>query len=130
MAVNDRGQVVGFSSLPSDPAGSIPHHACLWSRETGMIDLGAIGGSYSVAQAVNDDGRAVGYAGDENPHAFLWTPKKGMWDLGTLGGTFSVATAVNNMQQVIGCASLRDASPVHAFSWPAERMVTWGAGRS
>src|SRR5438445_2945213 len=71
------------------------------------IDLGTIGGSSSVALAVNASGQVVGAstlnAGAFFPtHAFSWTPAGGMIDLGTLGGSGSGATAVNATGQVVG----------------------------
>ena len=59
-----------------------------------MVDLGTLGGSYSVALAVNDSGQVVGSSSPRRrrPHAFSWTQTGGMVDLGTLGGTYSYAT--------------------------------------
>ena len=54
------------------------------------IDLGTLGGTSSVAAAVNARGQVVGdsaTAGDVEGHAFSWTEAGGMIDLGTLGGT-------------------------------------------
>jgi uncharacterized repeat protein (TIGR01451 family) len=70
-AVNDSGQVVGYSST----AGDSETHAFSWTPSGGMIDLGTLGGSSSVALAVNDSGQVVGYsstAGDSELHAVLW----------------------------------------------------------
>src|ERR1700736_5767490 len=61
------------------------------------VDLGTLGGSNSIATAVNDRGQVVGYsrtAGDAESHAFSWTATEGMVDLGTIGGSLSSATAV------------------------------------
>ena len=70
-----------------------------------MVDLGTLGGSTSVALAVNASGQVVGWsliAGDIHVHAFLWSKKTGMVDLDTLGGSFSVAVALNDYGQVVG----------------------------
>jgi probable HAF family extracellular repeat protein len=78
--VNNAGQVVGASSLPGDPPG-VPGvdpftHAFLWSRNTGMIDLGTLGGTRSGAAAINKRGQVAGNSlvpgGDT--HAFRWSP--------------------------------------------------------
>jgi len=68
--VNDRGEVVG-SSLTTDGQT----HGFLW-RDGAMIDLGTLGGSRSVAVAVNNLGQIVGEsstAGDLESHAVLWS---------------------------------------------------------
>ena len=57
-----------------------------------MVDLGTLGGAYSQAVAVNDNGQVVGSSrlAERRAHAFSWTAAGGMVDLGTLGG-FSAA---------------------------------------
>src|SRR5215211_2000108 len=71
--INDRGQVVGQSDVPSG-AG---HHAFLWEKGK-MTDLGTLpGSSLSNALDINDRGQVVGsstLASDSAPeHAVLWT---------------------------------------------------------
>jgi probable HAF family extracellular repeat protein len=53
-----------------------------------MIDLGTLGGNFSVATAINTQGEVVGgsYTVDGPMHAFLWQSGTGMVDLGTLVG--------------------------------------------
>lgn len=80
-ALNNRGQVVGHSELPNDTT----FHGFLWTRETGMRDLGTLSGDYaSLALGINDSGEVVGGSLDAsfNPRALLW--EKGvMTDLNT-----------------------------------------------
>src|SRR5579863_6781645 len=81
-SVNNRGEVVGSSDLPGDTT----FHAFLWTRKTGMQDLGTLAGDVaSNSISINDAGSVVGLSLDAsfNPRAFLW--EKGlMTDLNAL----------------------------------------------
>jgi probable HAF family extracellular repeat protein len=70
-AVNDSGDVAGYAGSPNLDA-----HAILW-RNGQAIDLGVWpGGSYSVANGINNLGQIVGtgtLAADNLDHALLWT---------------------------------------------------------
>jgi probable HAF family extracellular repeat protein len=71
-AMNDGGQVVGFSAT----AGGATH-AFSWTPPGPLIDLGHLGGDFSEASAVNAGGQVVGLstpAGDAE-HAVLWSPR-------------------------------------------------------
>ena len=125
VAVNNLGQVVGTSSLQTAPFASFfPAHAFLWTASGGMSDLGTLGGASSVAAAVNQSGRVVGWAQTagaasdmNNWRAFLWTAS-GMMNLGSLGGSYSVARDVNESDMVVGTSAVAAGDPtVHAFVW-------------
>ena len=57
MASTPLGQVVGFSGPERD---SIESRAFVWSSQTGMMDIGTLGGSYAQAYAINDAGFITG----------------------------------------------------------------------
>jgi probable HAF family extracellular repeat protein len=126
ISINDRGIIVGNSSLQSD----IESHAFLYdpARAPAMVDLGTLGGTLSGATSINDLGQVVGWsltAGDPNctggpgcseTHTFLYDPSisSRMIDLGAFGGTFSFANAINVSGQIVGAF---EAAPgrIHTF---------------
>ncbi|MEA2762347.1 MAG: hypothetical protein QOD47_1631, partial [Gemmatimonadaceae bacterium] len=71
--INNVGQVVGWAFVPSGV-----EHAFLWTKASGMRDLGTLGGC-SRALAINDNGLVVGssYTLAGEKHAFLWTATDG-----------------------------------------------------
>jgi probable HAF family extracellular repeat protein len=123
--LNNAGQVVGN-------AGG---RAVLWDNGT-AIDLGTLGGSFSHAAAINDQGQVVGTAalpGDADVHGFLITPQGGAWfrdsdldgrnDLMVDLGTQIAPTGINNAGQVVGN------SGSDAFLWdPVNGMVDLRGG--
>ena len=132
-ALNNLGQVVGYSSLAADPGacltlgpGSPNCDAFLWDHGT-LIDLTAstIGGSPSFVFGINDAGANVGGAVFPNApfDAYLW--KKGVaTDLGHLNDCESLAFAINSNGQVVGGTfSCADGSHSHAFLWEDGTMV-------
>jgi probable HAF family extracellular repeat protein len=83
-----------------------------------------LGGSFSVAIWLNNEGEAVGGANttdNESFHATLWR-KNRITDLGTLDGDcFSQANAINSRGQIVG----------QSFSCPdgsISRVVLWDKG--
>jgi probable HAF family extracellular repeat protein len=127
-AINNVGQVVGYSG-PVRPCGHCQiGHAFLWRKGTMIdLDLGTPGDIFSIATAINNVGQAVGFSGDplgRERHAFLWQ-KGTRTGLGTLGGTFSEAVAINDRGQVIG-RSTTATGEQHAFLWQKGTMTDLG----
>ncbi len=114
--INDHGQAVGQSGLCSElglpPAAinaSTAGHAVLWERDGTAVNLGSLGGAFSGASSINNQGEVVGTADspkDGTRHAFYWTRKTGMVDYGAWPG--AVATVVgcchtnNDRGEIVG----------------------------
>src|SRR5690349_18213630 len=74
LVVNDGGAVVGISS-----SSRSFEEAFWWTRSTGMVAIGTLGGSYSVPRAMNSEGLVVGTVATAGGwHAFLWSVGGGM----------------------------------------------------
>jgi probable HAF family extracellular repeat protein len=102
-ALNDRGQVVGFSLTPGDAE----QHGFLY-RGGIIVDLQTLGGTFSLASGINSSGQIIGEsttAGDLESHGFLFDGTAQV-DLGTLGGTVSTAVAINAAGVVAGHSTL------------------------
>jgi probable HAF family extracellular repeat protein len=125
-AVNDSGMVIGDNfrvfALPEIPGAPIIEfpRGFVWTEASGMVDLGTLGGNFTLPRALNQNGVVVGQSQNsaQNYHAFVWTPGDGMVDLGTLGGNDSAALAVNASGHVVGWSHVADGS-THAFLWTA-----------
>src|ERR1019366_5315529 len=116
--LNSQGQVVGNS----DVKGDAYFHAFLWSRETGIHDLGVLpGDAHSAANGINDAGEVVGVSLDANfnPRAFL-LQNHTMTDLNTLIPADSplfliTACSINSSGEIIGIAVEKSSGNVHGY---------------
>ena len=97
----------------------------LWAMRYRYQDLGALGGNYSYAAAINNLGQVVGRADTStdpdhpDPRAFLWTPAGGMQNLGAIGtDRYSEANGINDYGQVVG-RSNGGSGIDRAFLWTA-----------
>jgi probable HAF family extracellular repeat protein len=136
--INAIGWVVGFSGPTRDSSLSRPF---IWSRGTGMIDFGTLGGPYAQAYAINDAGFVTGtsltHALEGDYHAFIYQPlsiterfTEPMRDLGALGGAaaFSCGMAVNSSNHVAGYSRINLFDDrVHAFFHNGSKMLDLGS---
>lgn len=120
-ALNNKGQVVGHSELTNNTS----FHGFLWTRQTGMRDLGAVQGTYnyaSLALGINDAGYIVGASLDVNFNAVaaLWTENGVAVDLNSLiasnpaGLTLVQANSINSRGEITGLALTSGGQP-HGF---------------
>ena len=105
-AVNDRGEVVGWSE---DAAGD--RYAFLWTKERGMRSLGDLPGGNVSGWGIDitNNGMVVGTSyGADGQFAFRWTEQGGMQSLGDLPGgrAESVAKAANERGQIVGAGHI------------------------
>jgi probable HAF family extracellular repeat protein len=117
-AMNNNGQVVGHLTGTQ---------AYLWDNINGLQELGYLGGDFSIAEDISDNGKVVGLStiadsppgGCPPPYGCPYDPflyEDGvMQDLGNFGGTTAQALGVNNQGQVAGWSYITGDAYRHAF---------------
>ena len=143
VSVNANGEIVGLSEVGEiDPLFGVKElRGVLW-KDGEMIDLGTLGGNFTIPTAINNRAQVVGGATNTVPdpfgfgtqtRAFLWEHGV-MKDLGTLGGPDSFAEFVNERGQVEGFSFINSTpNPVtglptgHPFLWENGRMLDLGS---
>ncbi len=116
-AINDRGEVAGFSDLPSGQVVSF-----LWTKDTGMHSLGALGADILGDPAgINNNTQVVGGSCDAsgNCRAFFWE-RNVMSDLNDLIPSDSplylvYALGVNDAGEIVGFAAEKSSGELHAY---------------
>jgi probable HAF family extracellular repeat protein len=137
LAVNNRGQVVGFGfnnvpdpiSLTGFPTQT---RALLW-QDGAIKDLGTLGGPDAIGGGINNRGEVFGIsytpidpaAGFPSIHPFLWRNGT-MLDLGSLGGTDSEPNAINESGEVVGFSTLAGDAVSHPFVWRTGKLQDLG----
>ncbi len=129
-AVNEAGQVAGWSYTPYTPDGFF-NHAFLWDPVDvdGMIDLGTLSGrEYSNALALNDYGVVVGSSGGSDElWPVIWDSVNGMRYLdGLEEGCEGGALGINNAGQVVGIGG--DGEACGGFLWSGGSVTYFDRG--
>jgi probable HAF family extracellular repeat protein len=122
IGINNRGQVVGASSLQNDSTPFYQSHGFLWTRERGMADLGTLPGDVaSAALGINDEGEIVGVSIDSsgNPRPVYWQNGVPV-DLNTQVPSDSTmnlvwAAAVNNHGEIAGWGVDKATGDTHTY---------------
>jgi probable HAF family extracellular repeat protein len=124
VAINNAGQVVGYSPAPGGGT-----HAVLWSAAGAIQDLGTLGGTNSTAIDINASGQVIGssqIAGDAATHFFLWSSATGMQDLNTLLGPITSVVEINDAGQISGTYTTAGGAS-HAFLYtPSTGLLDLG----
>jgi probable HAF family extracellular repeat protein len=112
-----------FSRNGPSPNDSAPEY------EYALVDLGTVGGNYSWAYGINNNGKIVGYStisGDGAYSAFSYL-NGNIQNLGTLGGASSYCFGgLNAIGQVVGSSFTSGGGPYHAFLYSGSTMTDIG----
>jgi probable HAF family extracellular repeat protein len=91
-----------------------------------VVDLGTLGGVYSMAYGINASGTVVGVSalssGRELP--FFWNPS-GIWTLSMPGSRFAVGRCINTAGQIAGYMDMPTGRQ-HAFLWSSTGVQDLG----
>ncbi|MFZ6872232.1 DUF3466 family protein [Undibacterium sp. Di27W] len=124
-AINDQGLIVGDSFTSDTWEGQ---HASLWT-DTGVIDLGTLGGRCSSASAINNKGVVAGCAsstkwddvfGIEAIHPVIWKEGK---IINLSPEHYGAASSINDNDLVVGSV-LDDEMHSHATLWMNQKEIT------
>ena len=136
-AMNNRGQIVGWSYTNSTPIASggfacppgVPAQDPFFWDKGEIVDIGTFGGTCGQAIFINSRGQVVGtssLAGNQTTHAFLWE-HGALQDIGTLGGVNAQADWISDSGFIVGRAdvSMQNTNH-HGFLWKNGAMTDLG----
>jgi probable HAF family extracellular repeat protein len=124
VAINEKGQVVGFSDN-----GSSERDAFLW-QDGVMTDLGSLDATSrrSGAYSINNKGQVVGFSDNgTGDRPFLWQDGA-MIDLSVTLGDRSQVSSINDRGQLAGSFSFpfNNSLTDHAYLWNAAEAIDLG----
>ena len=138
--IGSSGDIASFAGDISDNgvmAGQSGSTAFRWENGT-LLDLGTLGGSYSVANGISADGSVV--VGESNTDSLTWQRRGFRWengsleDIGTLGNVYyTYAEAISADGTVIAGTSHNSDNAQRAFRWEdgtLEDLGHLGGGQS
>lgn len=122
--INSSGQVVGrFTDV--ELVNNSRDKAFIWDLNNGMQSIGTLGGNFSEAQAINDNGQIVGSSTTSFGYqkASLWDEINGISDLGALGHNASKAFDINDSGQIVGQTRINWSTQHRAAFWDASGSI-------
>jgi probable HAF family extracellular repeat protein len=122
MAINQRGDVVGFANASEADGGNLNPRAFLWTKSQGIRNLGAVPGDVtSQATGINEWRQVVGQScdADDNCRGFLWQNGV-MTDLqnlviGDYDDVITTANDIDDLGRITGQAFDPDTGQFFAF---------------
>lgn len=121
--VNNRGQIVGRAA--GGACG--PHQEAVVWEEGHISCLGRLGGTQSIARAINEVGIVVGSFRDaeDETKAFRWIEGEGMTEIPGRPGLRTIAQDVNDLGEVVGALTqgLGDDFTSTAVVWDATGRI-------
>ncbi|HCY77720.1 MAG TPA: hypothetical protein DHV28_17550 [Ignavibacteriales bacterium] len=116
IGAGDYSKATSVSSDGTYITVNINQNAFRWS-ESGMINLGTLGGSSSGASAISHQGNIItgySYTASNDPYAFRWTEGAGMMNIGTY---YSFARGISGDGRTITGSETGSAGLHRAFKW-------------
>ena len=115
--INNAGTIVGFAHANNFSIS----RGFIWTSAGGIKPLQDLGGSGSIAFAINNSGVSVGEASDPSGQirAVKWSANGVITDINPPGAGFSEATAINDAGDITGFVFPAGGNGEHAWLWRA-----------